>query len=132
MTHDNQTAGGEVPRASHAATDNRDEGSVLLLVLAMIVVGSLIVIPTMTYAVTVLKANSVLSDKTQRFEAVKAGMRTALYDPLELYRTCDEEVAPKAISSIEMPSRSAAFAAGAPTSARCYALSSESCFSVRG
>ena len=102
MTHDNQTAGGEVARASHAANDSRDQGSVLILVLAMIVVGSLIVIPTMTYAVTVLKANSVLSDKTQRFEAVKAGMRTALYDPLELYRTCDEEVTPKAISSIEI------------------------------
>ena len=68
------------------------------MVLALIVIGSLIVIPTMRYATTVLKANTVLTAKTQRFEAVKAGLRTSLYDPLEVYRYCDEEVTPKPLS----------------------------------
>jgi hypothetical protein len=89
-------------RTSARAADSTDRGSVLLLVLAMVVIGALIVIPVMTYGVSVLKANTVLSTKTQRFEAVKAGMRTALHDPLELYRQCDEEVTPKAVSSIEV------------------------------
>lgn len=92
----------EAPTGRPANADDRDRGSVLLLVLAMVVISSLIVIPVMTFSVTVLKANTVLSAKTQRFESVKAGLRTTLYDPLELYRTCDEEVAPKAISSIDI------------------------------
>src|SRR5690606_28544632 len=36
------------------------------------------------------KANSVLSAKAQRFESVKAGLRTVLYDPLAVYRECDQ------------------------------------------
>ncbi|MGB9344438.1 MAG: fibronectin type III domain-containing protein [Ilumatobacteraceae bacterium] len=66
----------------------RDAGSVLPLVLAMIVIGSLIVIPTMRYAITVLKANTVLSEKTMRIEGAKAGLRLSLADPVRLYDAC--------------------------------------------
>ncbi len=69
----------------------------------MVVIGSLVVLPVMSYATTVLKANSVLSAKTQRFEAVKAGLRTALYDPLDLYRNCDQsQTAPVDYTSTDM------------------------------
>lgn len=81
----------------------RDRGAVLPLVLVLVVIGSLIVLPVMSYATTVLKANSVLSAKTQRFEAVKAGMRTALFDPLDLYRECDQsQAAPVDYSSMTL------------------------------
>jgi hypothetical protein len=67
---------------------DRDRGSVLVLVLVLMIIGSLIVIPTMTYAVTVLKANEVLSDKTMRIESAKAGLRLSLADPVRLYDAC--------------------------------------------
>lgn len=62
----------------------------LVMVLVMMVIGSLIVIPTMTYAVSVMRANTTLSEKTKRVEAVKAGLRIALADPTKLYHTCDD------------------------------------------
>ena len=73
--------GGDVMTASNRADHSadrvgahpRDEGSVLILVLAMIVISALIVVPTLTYATTVLKTNSVVVQKTKRQEAVKAG-----------------------------------------------------------
>jgi hypothetical protein len=67
---------------------DRDAGSVLPLVLVMMVIGSLIVLPTMTYAMTVLRANTVLSEKTMRIESAKAGLRLALADPVGLYEAC--------------------------------------------
>lgn len=85
-----------------AGSGGRDRGAVLPLILVLVVIGSLVVLPVMSYATTVLKANSVLSAKTQRFEAVKGGLRTALYDPLDLYRRCDEQGVPKAYSTMNM------------------------------
>jgi hypothetical protein len=69
-------------------TSNEDEGSALILCLVFLVVGALIVVPLMNYAITVLKANTVLSDKTKRTESVKAGLRIALADPVSLYDKC--------------------------------------------
>ena len=66
----------------------RDAGSVLPLVLLLMVIGSLIIIPTMKYAVSVLTANAVLSEKTIRLESVKAGLRLSLADPVALYDAC--------------------------------------------
>lgn len=66
----------------------RDEGTVLILVLMLVIIGSLIVVPFMTRTTTVLKANSVLSEKTKRLESVKAGLRTSLSDPTSLYTVC--------------------------------------------
>lgn len=66
----------------------RDIGSALPLVLVLMVIGSLIVIPTLTYAVSVMRHNTALSEKTQRNEAVRAGLRIALADPVKLYEAC--------------------------------------------
>lgn len=66
----------------------RDQGSILILVLVLMVIGSLIVIPLMSFAVGVNRHNTVLSEKTRRQEAVKAGLRTALADPVALYHHC--------------------------------------------
>ncbi len=78
---------GRTQSASDHDTD-RDRGSALPLVLVLIVVASMIIVPTLTYAVSVLKANTVLSAKTQRIEAVKGGLRLALAEPQELYQAC--------------------------------------------
>jgi hypothetical protein len=66
-----------------------DQGSVLVLVLVLMVIGSLMVVPLMSFAIGVSKHNTVLSDKTRRQEAVKAGLRTALADPSALYQHCE-------------------------------------------
>jgi len=52
------------------------------------VIGALIVIPMLRYTVTVMKHNTALSEKTQRTEAVRAGLRVALADPISLYESC--------------------------------------------
>jgi hypothetical protein len=76
------------PRVTPRA--QRDDGVVLLYVLILMVLGALIVVPTLEYATSVTKQNSVLSTKVKRQEAVKAGLRTALADPIELYHHCAE------------------------------------------
>ncbi len=73
---------------STAAPERRDEGSALLLVLVLLVVGTLVTLPLLSYAVTVLKSNEVLSDRNARTEAVKAGFRHAMAEPQVLYETC--------------------------------------------
>ncbi len=66
----------------------RDEGSVLIMALVMMVIGSMIVLSVLTYSITVMRANHVLTEKTQRLEAVKAGLRVSLSDPVDLYEYC--------------------------------------------
>ena len=67
----------------------RDRGSALPMVLVFMVISAFVVLPLMTFAMSVINANTVLSAKAQRFESVKAGLRTVLYDPLAVYRECD-------------------------------------------
>ncbi len=69
-------------------TTERDRGSTLILALVLMVIGGLIVIPTLTYASTVIKANRVGSEKNQSSETAKAGLRVALADPAGLYESC--------------------------------------------
>ena len=90
---------------------HRDAGAALPLVLVMMVIGSLIVIPTMKYSISVMRANSVLSTKTKRLESVKSGLRVALADPVNLYDVCDggptlpTALAPVTINGIEIKTR---------------------------
>lgn len=67
---------------------SRDDGSVLILVLVLMVLCSLIVLPIMSYAVTVLRANEVVGERGARAEAVKAGFRYAMAEPYDLYEKC--------------------------------------------
>lgn len=92
-----------------AARAARDRGSVLPLVLVMIVVGSLWVIPVLSYTTTVFKANQALSTRTQRLESVKAGLRVVLADPVALYDACnnpgDTTLAGTSMSGVTVTSR---------------------------
>ncbi len=76
------------PAVDTASTPGEDEGSVLILCLVFMIVGAMIVVPLMNYAMSVMRANTVLSDKTKRVESVKAGLRIALADPVSLYEQC--------------------------------------------
>jgi hypothetical protein len=71
--------------------DRQDEGSVLTMVLVFIVISSLIVVPMLTYSVTVLRVNSVSVDKREDLEAVRAGARVSIADWADVFNTCDAE-----------------------------------------
>jgi len=80
------------PRSSTERThaETRDEGSALIMVLVLVALSSLIVLPMLDYAMAVGRQNTVLSSKTRRQEAVKAGLRTVLADPSKIYEHCAE------------------------------------------
>lgn len=65
-----------------------DEGSALILALVLILIASFMVLPVMNYTMGVMRTNHVLTDKATRVEAVKGGLRAALYDPAKLYAAC--------------------------------------------
>ncbi|MGB8862298.1 MAG: hypothetical protein WCC60_23790 [Ilumatobacteraceae bacterium] len=66
----------------------RDEGSSLILALVVVMIGTLMVLPIMNYTMGVLRANRVTSGRSVRVEAVKGGLRAAMYDTLKLYQAC--------------------------------------------
>ena len=75
-------------RPTPRTRSRRDDGSVLVLVLVMMVIGTLVVVPIMGYAVSVLRANEVVGERSADAEAVKAGFRYAMAEPYELYERC--------------------------------------------
>ncbi len=75
------------PRNDRARRD-RDAGTILPLVLVMIVIGSLWVVPVLSYSSSTFRANRALSEQTQRIEAVKSGLRVSLADPVSVYERC--------------------------------------------
>lgn len=58
------------------------------MVLVLIIIGSLVVVPILSFATAVSRHNTTLSAKTARIEAVKSGLRLALADPSALYEHC--------------------------------------------
>lgn len=65
----------------HTLGRRDDRGAVLPLVLVLVVVGALIVLPVLTYSVSVLRANEVQHDKNRNVEAARGGVRAALRQP---------------------------------------------------
>lgn len=61
----------------------------LPLVLVLVVVGALVVVPLMGYAITVMRSNTVLSERTKSIEAAKGAVRVALGSPLDVFRNCE-------------------------------------------
>ncbi|MFM2070672.1 MAG: hypothetical protein RLZZ623_935, partial [Actinomycetota bacterium] len=75
-------------RRTHRFRRTRDEGSALILALVVIIIGSMMVLPIMGYTLSVLHANRTAHAKADRVEAVKGGLRAALYSPANLYTAC--------------------------------------------
>ncbi len=71
------------------SAEGRDGGSALVISLVMVLVCSLIVLPVLTYAIAVTRSTRVLQAKSVSIEAAKGGLRTALADPIALYKACD-------------------------------------------
>lgn len=84
----------------------RDEGSVLTLVLVFMVIGSLILLPLMSYAATVLRANSVAVKKTETMERLRGGARVAVADPADLFVRCAGGSTPIPIAGALVPGTS--------------------------
>jgi len=66
----------------------RDEGSLLVLCMVLVVVSILVVFPILEFGIGVTRANRVAKSRSVAAEAVKGGLRTALADPRSLYRAC--------------------------------------------
>lgn len=89
----------------------RDRGSVLIMVLVLMIIVALLVLPMLTHASTVFRANRVVSDKARRQEAVRAGLRMALAEPAQLYNYCYDNI-PIGGGGLEFD--------GIPISTNCY------------
>ncbi|NNE12083.1 MAG: hypothetical protein HKN41_07550, partial [Ilumatobacter sp.] len=70
------------------ADGQRDEGSVLVLVLVMMIIGSLIVLPLLTYTSTVFRAGEVQQNKTRSIELARGGTWIALNNKEALFDMC--------------------------------------------
>ena len=101
----------------NSRTRSSDEGSALILVLVLMVVGSLLVLPLMSYAMAVGRANTVLSTKSKRTEAVKAGLRIAMASPTRLYETCG-------LAGATVPKVLSTFGLDVPVTTKCYFVGS--------
>ena len=69
----------------------QDRGSAMIMVLAFTIIAALIVVPMLTYAMTVLRVNSVSVEKREELESVRGGARVAIADPVALFQTCTSQ-----------------------------------------
>ncbi|MDJ0770253.1 MAG: fibronectin type III domain-containing protein [Ilumatobacter sp.] len=67
---------------------DRDQGSIMVLVLVLMVLGSLVIVPTIVYTTTVLRAGSVQVDKSRSVQLSRGGTWVALTDSAGLYDDC--------------------------------------------
>ncbi|MDO8364226.1 MAG: hypothetical protein Q7V88_15145 [Actinomycetota bacterium] len=71
-----------------AARPQRDEGSAMMFALVFVALGSLLIMPLLSYATSVFKASAVQRSKADRSEVVRGALRVALADPAHLYSAC--------------------------------------------
>ena len=76
------------PTCDADVTKERDRGAALILALVMIILGSTVVLPTLSYTMAVTRQSRVAMTRTIGDEKVKGGLRTALADPGKLYLEC--------------------------------------------
>lgn len=66
----------------------RDDGTALIFALVFIVIGSMMLVPMMSYVSVVLRGDRVQQNKASRAEAVRGALRVTLADPSALYTAC--------------------------------------------
>lgn len=76
--------------AEEASDDTRDRGAALVLAMVIVILGSLVIVPLLTYAQVVTRSGTIQTTKAARAEAVKAALRVALADPKALYDHCSD------------------------------------------
>ena len=67
---------------------DKDRGAALILALVMMIIGAMIVLPTLSYTMAVTRHSRTAMARTAGDEVVKGGLRTALADPAKLYYEC--------------------------------------------
>jgi hypothetical protein len=95
----NRKASGRVWR-SPTGRSRPDDGSILIMVLVMMVIGALVVLPMITYASTVFKASHVQTDKARAAELARGGTWVALSDGTDLFNSCNGGTLPSALSGV--------------------------------
>jgi hypothetical protein len=101
----------------------RDRGAMLIVSLVVITITAFIVVPAISYAVSVSRAGTVVHQKAIRVEAAKAGLRTALADPSALYRKCGYTDPANPGAGLNNPVQLAPLTLGGiPVSTTCYLL----------
>jgi len=68
--------------------DASDAGSALIFALVFIIIGSMMLLPMMSYVSVVLRGDRVQQEKAMRAEAVRGALRVTLADPGALYVAC--------------------------------------------
>lgn len=78
----------------------RDEGSTLILVLVLILVAGFIVLPLMSYAISVRRASQVEIDKARSVQMARGGFWVALSYQGDLYDQCGAEPIPSSLAGV--------------------------------
>lgn len=73
---------------SPANGDQRDRGSALIFAMVFVLLGSIIIIPVLNYATSVLRSSAVQRERVTRSEAVRGALRVALAEGSDLYAAC--------------------------------------------
>ncbi len=73
-----------------------DEGTILVMVLVMMVIGALIVLPVLVYTMTVFRAGTVQTNKAEAVELARGGTWVALSNQESLYDLCGVASVPPA------------------------------------
>lgn len=87
---------------SRTIDTDRDRGTVLVLVLVLMLIGSLVVLPTMTYAITVMRTAQVPADKAAAVALAKGGVWVALENESDLYDLCDGGPIPSSLAGVSV------------------------------
>ncbi len=70
------------------AAKSRDDGSAVIFALVFIIIGSMMLMPLMSYVSVVLRSDRVQQSKATRAEAVRGALRVTLANPNALYVAC--------------------------------------------
>ena len=79
---------------------SRDEGTILILVLVLIVVASFIVLPLIDYTISVNRASRVEIDKARAVQLAKGGFWVAMSYEEDLYDMCNGGALPSSLSGV--------------------------------
>jgi hypothetical protein len=82
------------------AGGRRDEGSVFIVVLVMMVIGALIVVPLLTYTTAVFRAGKVQTDKARSVELARGGTWVALNNESALFDMCTGGTLPSSLPGV--------------------------------
>ncbi len=100
----------------------RDSGSTLIIALVMIMLCSFLILPVMSYSTSVARASRLANVKGGRLEAVKGGLRTAMADPVALYKKCGYQDAANPGAGLYQPVTIAGPGLDIGVSTKCYMM----------